>query len=136
MIWFHVSQLIVSKSTGTFKLTDLSGFQYLYTSCHQVKRLFDTFHEPFKRVDSSWQSIPETSVQNKAESPKTSAQNHGEPSTNEDDVNKRRKKESELTVKSALSAAFAKYADRVGKKDSPSEGKKGESSVVMESKGD
>ncbi|KAG4919814.1 hypothetical protein JHK85_058095 [Glycine max] len=31
----------------------------------KVKRLFDTFHEPFKHVESSRQAIPETSVQNK-----------------------------------------------------------------------
>ncbi|KAG4395505.1 hypothetical protein AAZX31_20G218200 [Glycine max] len=35
----------------------------------KVKRLFDTFHEPFKHVESSRQAIPETSVQNKPASP-------------------------------------------------------------------
>lgn len=102
----------------------------------KVKRLFDTFHEPFKRAESSWQTIPETSGQNKAASPKTSVQNDAEPSSlNEDrhedadNVGKRRKKETELTVKSALSAAFAKYADRVGRKNDTSEGdERGESS--------
>lgn len=43
---------------------------------------------------------------------------------------KRRKKEPEPTVKSALSAAFAKYADRV-KKKSP-QLKNGDTSVAME----
>ncbi|KAK4282826.1 hypothetical protein QN277_014155 [Acacia crassicarpa] len=112
----------------------------------KVKRLFDTFHEPFKRVESSWQNIPETSAQNKAASPKTSAENDAEPSSlnedkhedAEDQVGKRRKKETEMTVKSALSAAFAKYADRVGRKgNNASEGEeRGESSVIMESKAD
>ncbi|KAH1037592.1 hypothetical protein GYH30_056775 [Glycine max] len=35
----------------------------------KVKRLFDTFHEPFKHVESNRQAIPETSVQNKPASP-------------------------------------------------------------------
>ncbi|KAF7809689.1 DNA excision repair protein ERCC-1 [Senna tora] len=107
----------------------------------KVKRLFDTFHEPFKRVESSWQAIPETSGQNKPATSEASAQSNAEPSSlNEDehkdadDVSKRRKKESELTVKSALSAAFVKYADRVGRKNSTSEGEeKGKSSAVMDS---
>ncbi|XP_028780841.1 DNA excision repair protein ERCC-1 isoform X2 [Neltuma alba] len=102
----------------------------------KVKRLFDTFHEPFKRAESSWQNVPETCAQNNAASPRTSAQTDAEPSSlNEDkhedadNVGKRRKKEAELTVKSALSAAFAKYADRVGRKSNPSEGEeRGESS--------
>lgn len=116
----------------------------MYTSHHQVKRLFDTFHEPFKRVESSWQTIPETSVQNKSVSPRNSAQDDAEPSSLNEDKNKdadefskRRKKESELNVKSALSAAFAKYAGRVGRKSNTPEGKeRGESSGVMESKAD
>ncbi|KAK7269304.1 hypothetical protein RIF29_22027 [Crotalaria pallida] len=93
----------------------------------KVKRLWDTFHEPFKRVESSRQAIPETSVLNKPASPDTSARNDAEPSSVNDDkqkdvedASKRRKKEPELSVKSALSAAFAKYSDRVGKRNSTS----------------
>ena len=70
--------------------------------CHQVKRLFDTFHEPFKRVESSLQNIniPEASAQNNLASPMTSTQKDAEASLNEDkhgDVDdhagKRRKEE-------------------------------------------
>ncbi|ESW16745.1 hypothetical protein PHAVU_007G181700 [Phaseolus vulgaris] len=89
----------------------------------KVKRLFDTFHEPFKRVDSSRQATLDTSVQNKPASPGSSIRNNTESSSliedkqeNVDDVSKRKKKEPEVTVKSALSAAFTKYSDRVGKR--------------------
>nr|KYP74356.1 DNA excision repair protein ERCC-1 [Cajanus cajan] len=107
----------------------------------KVKRLFDTFHEPFKRVESSRQAIPETSVLNKPASPVSSIRNDAESSSliedkQEDieDVSKRRKIEPEVTVKSALSAAFAKYSDRVGKKKSTSQvEEKGESIVCKES---
>ncbi|XLU30547.1 hypothetical protein S245_066613, partial [Arachis hypogaea] len=94
----------------------------------KVKRLFDTFHEPFKRLESSRQVIPETSVQDKTASPDVSANNDAEPcSLNEDkqkdaeDVNKRKEKEPELTVKSALSEAFAKYSNRIGKRNKTSQ---------------
>ncbi|OIV90846.1 hypothetical protein TanjilG_15579 [Lupinus angustifolius] len=90
----------------------------------KVKRLWDTFHEPFKRVESSRQPIPETAVQNKPASPDTSIRNDAESSfVNEDkqkdveDVSKRRKKEPEISVKSALSVAFAKYSNRHGKRN-------------------
>ncbi|QCE07366.1 DNA excision repair protein ERCC-1 [Vigna unguiculata] len=101
----------------------------------KVKRLFDAFHEPFKRVDSSWQAFPDTSVQNEPASPGSSIRNNTESSSliedkqdDVDDVSKRRKKEPEVTVKSALSAAFAKYSDRVGKRKETSQvEEKGES---------
>lgn len=109
-------------------IVTISTLNILYTSCYQVKRLFDTFHEPFKRVESSRQAIPETSVQNKAASPDTSIRNNAEPSSlNEDkqkdveDVSKRRKKEPDFSVKSALSVAFARYSDKVGKKNNTSQ---------------
>ncbi|GAY49170.1 hypothetical protein CUMW_117210 [Citrus unshiu] len=75
-----------------------------------VKRLYDTFHEPFKRVVSSHPPIPETPSQKDVE----------RSSVNE--------KEPELTVKSALSTAFAKYADKIGKKKNSSS-QVGETSV-------
>ncbi|KAE9618976.1 hypothetical protein Lal_00047786 [Lupinus albus] len=94
----------------------------------KVKRLWDTFHEPFKRVESSRQPIPETSVQNKPASPDTSIRNNAESSSvNEDkqkdveDMSKRRKKEPELSVKSALFEAFTKYSNRLGKRNNTSQ---------------
>ncbi|KAH1138427.1 hypothetical protein GYH30_028110 [Glycine max] len=103
----------------------------------KVKRLFDTFHEPFKRVESSRQAIPETSVQNKPASPESSIRNKAESSSliedkqeDTEDVSKRRKKEPEVTVNSALSAAFAKYSGRVGKRKSASQVEEKEESII------
>ncbi|KAJ9131503.1 hypothetical protein P3X46_035158 [Hevea brasiliensis] len=97
----------------------------------KVKRLYDTFHEPFKRVVSSHPVVPETSPKDNEPSSVnevTDVEKEGE------DVSKRRKKEPELTVKSALSTAFAKYADKFGKKNDKSfEEKAGETSVTVES---
>ena len=85
----------------------------------QVKRLHDTFHEPFKRVVPIRRSVPENSVHVNAEA--TSASENKEDDKEIEDANKKRKKESELTVKSALSVAFAKYSDRIGRKNNNSE---------------
>lgn len=73
----------------------------------QVKRLHDTFHEPFKR-----------SVPSQAPDPA----NAGQRERNEDaeeiqDASKRLKKEKEVSVKSALKAAFAKYSGKLGRKE-------------------
>lgn len=81
----------------------------------QVKRLYDTFHEPFKRLIPKHLSVVETSAQ-----PFTPS----ETKDNEKEIgrsSKRDKKEPNLTVKSALSAAFAKYKDKVGKDDNNQE---------------
>ncbi|KAL9447404.1 hypothetical protein AB3S75_014966 [Citrus x aurantiifolia] len=92
----------------------------------KVKRLYDTFHEPFKRVVSSHPPIPETPSQKDVE--RSSVNEVTEVEKDTEDVNKRRKKETESTVKSALSAAFAKYADKIGKKKNCSS-REGETSV-------
>ncbi|XP_024039579.1 DNA excision repair protein ERCC-1 [Citrus clementina] len=92
----------------------------------KVKRLYDTFHEPFKRVVSSHPPIPETPSQKDVERSSVNEVTDVEKDT--EDINKRRKKEPELTVKSALSAAFAKYADKIGKKKNSSS-QVGETSV-------
>lgn len=92
--------------------------------------MYDTFHEPFKRVVASRPTVSESTVPD----------NDGPCSVTEDkemketeEESKRRKKEQELTVKSALSAAFAKYADRVKRKNSKSPlMKNGDISVAME----
>lgn len=91
----------------------------------QVKRLYDTFHEPFKRV-----------VPNQPLNQETQIHFNGKPSsaTGEQEVekeigaaNKRKKKEPELSIKSALSAAFAKYSDRIGSKNNKTHKNEGES---------
>ncbi|GKV08958.1 hypothetical protein SLEP1_g20527 [Rubroshorea leprosula] len=84
----------------------------------KVKRLYDTFHEPFKRIVSSQPAVPETSVQKNAEP--SSAGEVAEVEKDGEDINKRRKTEPELNVKSALKAAFAKYAQTNGQKNNKS----------------
>uniref|UniRef100_A0A5B6YSS1 DNA excision repair protein ERCC-1 n=2 Tax=Davidia involucrata TaxID=16924 RepID=A0A5B6YSS1_DAVIN len=90
----------------------------------KVRRLYDTFHEPFKRVVSSHPSIPETPVQNNAELQSVSEEKEDEKEV--EDAGKRRKKEPKLTIKSALSAAFAKHSDKLGKKNNKSQQEKEE----------
>ncbi|KAG7969110.1 hypothetical protein I3843_07G014400 [Carya illinoinensis] len=79
----------------------------------KVKRLYDTFHEPFKRVVSSRSTVPDTPIQDNGEP--SSMKEKDEDKAKENASN--HKKEPEVTVKSALSAAFAKYADKVCKKN-------------------
>ncbi|KAK9215478.1 hypothetical protein WN944_007483 [Citrus x changshan-huyou] len=82
------------------------------------KRLYDTFHKRFKDVVSSHPPIPETPCQKDVKP--SSVNEVTEVEKDSEGINKRRKKEPELTVKSALSAAFAKYADKMGKKKNSS----------------
>ncbi|CAH8392395.1 unnamed protein product [Eruca vesicaria subsp. sativa] len=83
----------------------------------KVKRLYDTFHEPFKRAVSSYPSVTEPTVQ---ETEVQKDVNSVEPvEADEDfveDSRKRKKKEPEKTVKNALSAVFTRYSDRLTKK--------------------
>ncbi|XP_008246508.1 PREDICTED: DNA excision repair protein ERCC-1 isoform X1 [Prunus mume] len=97
----------------------------------KVKRLYDTFHEPFKRVVASRPAVPETSAPSNAEPGSVDEEDKEAEET--EDESKRRKKEPELTVKSALSVAFSKYADKVNKKNSKTQREeKGETSAAME----
>ena len=89
----------------------------------QVKRLYDTFHEPFKRVVSNNPPVPETPVCKDAEPCLTSEFVEADKDT--ENASKRRKKEPEMNVKSALTAAFAKYAGKISKKNNKLEGNKG-----------
>lgn len=87
--------------------------------------MYDTFHEPFKRVVPSYPAVPETSTQNNAEVGSANEDKKAKEEKEEKDKekeSKRRKKEPQLTVKSALSAAFSKYANKVGKKNNKSQG--------------
>ncbi|KAK1421530.1 hypothetical protein QVD17_23942 [Tagetes erecta] len=74
----------------------------------KVKRLYDTFHEPFKRLVPKYPSTVETSAP--SFTPSEAKEDEKETARS----SKRDKKESNLTVKSALSAAFAKYKEKVG----------------------
>lgn len=83
---------------------------------YQVRRLYDTFHEPFKRVVSTHPAVPETPTQNNTE-PRSMGEEQDVDGKRTEDASKH-KKEPNLNVKSALSAAFAKYADKIGKSSS------------------
>ncbi|WZY96337.1 hypothetical protein YC2023_068666 [Brassica napus] len=84
----------------------------------KVKRLYDTFHEPFKRAASSYPSVVEPTV---TETEVQKDVNSEEPVVEEDedfveDSRKRKKKEPEKSVKTALSTVFARYSDKLCKK--------------------
>ncbi|KAK4753204.1 hypothetical protein SAY87_022002 [Trapa incisa] len=83
----------------------------------KVKRLYDTFHEPFKRVVRIAPIAPEVLLP-KATDAVDPAPEPRELVNASEDTRKKRKKEPEVTVKSALSAAFAKYANKLGKRNS------------------
>lgn len=94
---------------------------------NQVKRMYDTFHEPFKRVTPNRSEAP---VQNDP----TPASFDGEPPAVEketEETSKRQKKDPEVILKSALSVAFAKYSDKLSKKNTPSEKESGEGSIIQ-----
>ncbi|XP_038999218.1 DNA excision repair protein ERCC-1 isoform X2 [Hibiscus syriacus] len=89
----------------------------------KVKRLHDTFHEPFKRTVSSNPPILETPVCKDAEPSPASERIEADKDT--EGTAKRRKKEPEIDVKYALTAAFAKYAGKISKMNNKSEGNNG-----------
>ncbi|XP_078154555.1 nucleotide repair protein isoform X1 [Carex rostrata] len=78
----------------------------------KVKRLYDTFHEPFKRVPTRPNIIvPDTPdrVKNKGEpSPATDGGESGKDAQSPGNI-----KDSNVSVKTALSAAFVKYNERM-----------------------
>ncbi|XP_020886933.1 DNA excision repair protein ERCC-1 isoform X2 [Arabidopsis lyrata subsp. lyrata] len=83
----------------------------------KVRRLYDTFHEPFKRATSSYPSVVEPTI---PEAPVQKNVSSKEPVVEDEDFvedsRKRKKKEPEKTVKTALSAVFARYSDKLSKK--------------------
>lgn len=82
-----------------------------------MKRLYDTFHEPFRRVCSRPTVVPEAHVKDTtAEETSTSTDDATELEGQRTEASKP-KKQSNISVRSALNAAFAKYAERVQKQD-------------------
>lgn len=83
----------------------------------QVKRLYDTFHKPFRRVSSdSTVSLGASAMESTpreptlvAKSDELAVEGTADPSKND--------KEPDLTVKSALSTAFAKYSSKIRSRD-------------------
>lgn len=96
----------------------------------KVKRLYDTFHEPFKRVIPKNSSVMETCTEN---NPKPFTANCEKAQEKEEDSIKLGKIEPQVTVKSALATALSKYSDKIiCKKNDPNmEG----SSSSVEAKG-
>ncbi|GAY49165.1 hypothetical protein CUMW_117190 [Citrus unshiu] len=82
----------------------------------KVKCLYDTFHEPFKRVVSHHPPIPETPSLKDVEPSSVNEVTKVKKDTEE----RKQNKEPELAVKSALSAAFSIYADKMGEKKNSS----------------
>lgn len=82
--------------------------------------MYETFHEPFKRVVPHKATISDTPTQT---APVPEGKEYRKDT---EDASKRKKKEPELTVKSALSEAFAKYSDKVGAKNSKTHLEEGE----------
>lgn len=83
-----------------------------FSSTFQVKRLYDTFHEPFKRVPTRPNIIvPDTPDRVKNKGEPSSATDGGE--SGKDAQSPGNIKDSNVSVKSALSAAFAKYNERM-----------------------
>ncbi|CAL4942844.1 unnamed protein product [Urochloa decumbens] len=77
----------------------------------KVKRLYDTFHEPFKRVSARPNLVvPDTPDREKA-SDQPSSTNDGLENTAEKPGASKMKKGSD--VRSALTAAFAKYSEKI-----------------------
>ncbi|CAH9057305.1 unnamed protein product [Cuscuta epithymum] len=75
----------------------------------KVKRLYDTFHEPFQR-EVSKHAVPEVAAN---ENTGPSSVTQGDKDEIEvEDVKMHRNKEPDITIKTALSAAFAKYSHR------------------------
>ncbi|XP_010548763.1 PREDICTED: DNA excision repair protein ERCC-1 [Tarenaya hassleriana] len=89
----------------------------------KVRRLYDTFHEPFKRAIPIQPPIPEATNPEIAADKDDDLQGTAEDEDFVEDSRKRKKKEPEKTVKSALSTVFARYSDKLGKKNEKQKGK-------------
>lgn len=97
-----------------------------FSNIFQVKRLYDTFHEPFRRVVSKPTIVQDASIQEKAEA-SLMGDNDSRESEEKEAAASKHGKEPITTVRSALTAAFAKYSEKVGKQDARnSSGEKGE----------
>ncbi|KAF9602195.1 hypothetical protein IFM89_025540 [Coptis chinensis] len=91
-----------------------------YPSTGQVKRLYDTSHEPFRRAVTS--QPPTVSVPPVEENPVINSLDDDKRAEKVAEVeNKQNKDEPSLSIKSALNAAFAKYSDKVHKKKTAAE---------------
>ncbi|XP_057789533.1 DNA excision repair protein ERCC-1-like [Salvia miltiorrhiza] len=75
----------------------------------KVRRLYDTFHEPFKRAVPN----PAAPV---AENPIVSVSERNEEVKENQETSREHKREEEISVRSALKAAFAKYSGTRGSK--------------------
>ncbi|KAJ4957724.1 hypothetical protein NE237_024835 [Protea cynaroides] len=81
----------------------------------KVRRLYETFHEPFKRSASSHPTdVPEAPVQE--DTAPHSMDNDVEANEEEGVAIKQKKEDPDMKMKSALNTAFAKFSDKIRKK--------------------
>ncbi|KAJ1294817.1 hypothetical protein BS78_01G175200 [Paspalum vaginatum] len=98
----------------------------------KVKRLHDTFHEPFKRVSAHPNLVvPDTPDREKAKGQPSSTDDSLQDAAEKADVSTKKKGSD---VRSALTAAFAKYPEKVRSqgRDAANEASEASSSSTME----
>nr|ACG26355.1 hypothetical protein [Zea mays] len=108
----------------------------------KVRRLYDTFHEPFKRVPARPRPnlvVPDTPDREKAKGQPSSTDGSSlQDAVEKPDASKKTKKGSD--VRSALTVAFAKYSEKIRSqgRDAPNEAGEstGGSTVEAERAGD
>ncbi|OEL36807.1 DNA excision repair protein ERCC-1 [Dichanthelium oligosanthes] len=97
-----------------------------------VKRLYDTFHEPFKRVSARPNLVvPDTPDREKASGQPSSTNDSSENTVEKPEASKNKKGSD---VRSALTAAFAKYSEKIcnQSRDAANEAGEGAGSSNME----
>ncbi|XP_062205963.1 DNA excision repair protein ERCC-1 [Phragmites australis] len=98
----------------------------------KVKRLHDTFHEPFRRVSARPNIVvPDTPEREKASGQPSSTNDGSQDAAEKPDASKSKKGSD---VKSALTAAFAKYSEKIRSqgRDAANEAGEGTSSSTVE----
>ncbi|EER91361.1 hypothetical protein BDA96_01G203200 [Sorghum bicolor] len=98
----------------------------------KVKRLYDTFHEPFKRVSARPNLVvPDTPDREKAKGQPSSTDDSLQDAVEKPDAPKKKKGSD---VRSALTAAFAKYSEKIRSQghDAANEAGESTSSSTME----
>jgi DNA excision repair protein ERCC-1 len=89
----------------------------------QVKRLYDTFHEPFKRVSARPNLVvPDTPDREKASGQPPSTNDNSEDAGGKPEASKKKGSD----VRSALTTAFAKYSEKIRNQGREAANKPGE----------
>lgn len=89
----------------------------------KVKRLYDTFHEPFKRVSTRPNLVvPDSPDREKASGQPSSTNDRSENTAEKQEASKKK----DPNVRSALTAAFAKYSEKMRSQSRDTANKAGE----------